>query len=70
VEGSVSDDYRSRVRDADFKTQYDATPKDVEVDALLRGIEPPREAVTQGPPGPRMTVIEPAPQFTWLKPLR
>lgn len=67
----MSDDYRSRVKDADFRCQYDTSPNDPEVDALLRGIEPPRaEVAPSQATTPRLNVIEPASQFKWLKPLR
>lgn len=62
-------DYRSMVKDADFRCQYDVTPRDPEVEAVLSGIEPAREIARQTD-APRMTVSMPAPQFTWLKPLR
>jgi hypothetical protein len=53
--------------DAGFRKQYDVTPRDAEVEALLSGVEPPLVAREVAPP--RIQINTPAPQFRWLKPL-
>jgi hypothetical protein len=60
-------DYKTMVKDADFRCQYDTTPRDPEVDALLSGVEPQRVVQTGSRVGKS---LPPSPKFTWLKPLR
>lgn len=55
--------------DANFRKQYDVTPKDEEVEALLAGVEPPKQHIASRETTPRVQIIEPKPQFKWLKPL-
>lgn len=54
--------------DHEFRHQFDANPReDPDVEAALSGQEPARSAQAERQ-APRMET--PAPQFTWLKPLR
>lgn len=58
------------LKDPLFRSQYDSLRPDPEVEALLAGIEPPKQQLNAPEFQPRMDVSAPRPQFKWLKPLR